>query len=72
MYTQYQIEQLSGINTPELAKHIMSQKTVAAKNAMSLLVQQCNFYESAGMTLLQAAVKDCKHELDSEVTLKKE
>lgn len=60
---QYQIEQLAGIKSPELAKHIMEQKTVSAKNAMSLLVMQCQSFDRCGMALLQEAVKDCKKEL---------
>lgn len=60
---QFQIEQMAGIKTHDVAKHIMSGSTPAAKNAMNLLVMQCKFYEPAGMTLLQEAVKECQEEL---------
>lgn len=60
---QFQIEQMAGIKTKDVAEYIMKGSTQAAKNAMSLLVMQCKFYEPAGMTMLQEAVKTCKKEL---------
>ncbi len=41
MPSQYQIEQMAGITSIDVAKHIMDNKTPSAKNAMSLLVMQC-------------------------------
>lgn len=60
---QFQVEQMAGIKTPELAKHIMGQSTPSAKSAMSLLVMQCNSFDRCGMALLQEAVLDCKREI---------
>lgn len=64
MPSQYQIEQMAGITSIDVAKHIMDNKTSSAKNAMSLLVMQCKSYVPNGMALLQEAVKECRKEIN--------
>lgn len=66
MPTQYQIEQMAGITDDKIAEYIMKQKTSSAKNAMSLLKMQCDFYEPGGMALLKASVNDCRKEMEKQ------
>ena len=56
MPNQYQIEQMAGITSVDVAQHIMKGETPSAKNAMSLLKMQCSCYEDSGMALLKEAV----------------
>lgn len=64
MPNQYQIEQMAGITSVDVAQHIMKGETPSAKNAMSLLKMQCSCYEDSGMALLKEAVLDCKREVE--------
>lgn len=59
---QAAIEREVGINK-EIGDHITKQKTLAAKMAMNILIQQITHRESTGMALLKAAVEDCRKEM---------
>lgn len=64
MPSQRQIEDAAGIDEA-VARHMMAEKTAAARTAMGLLRIQSSHYEAGGFALLQQAVADCKAELNT-------
>lgn len=66
MPSQAAIERKAGIANDdiEFAKYISTAKTDCSNNVIALLRMQVNFYEEAGMALLQEAVKDCRKEFE--------
>lgn len=62
MITQYQIEQAAGIDN-RIAKHMMEEKTAAARVAMSALKLCMSRFEQCAFGILKAAVADCKKEI---------